>query len=166
MQYLYYLTQIGLALCPMSNNALFVKLKDSPVGQFFRRGLRVSLCTDDPMQFHQTESPLIEEYLISAEQFGLNNPDKAEIARNSVLISRFDPAFKRKWIGEKYDSPDPLESNDPDKTNVPNVRLHFRHQLLLRELHYLAGYAAAGGKLTIGSEVELCGFKVVVPQPV
>ena len=53
LHYLYYLAQIGLAMCPTSNHALFLKLEDSPIGDFFRQGLNVSLGTDDPLQFHQ-----------------------------------------------------------------------------------------------------------------
>ena len=65
-----------LPIAGLSNNALFVKLGDSPIGKFHRRGLRVCLGTDDPMQFHQTESPLIEEYLIAGQTFGLSNTCK------------------------------------------------------------------------------------------
>jgi hypothetical protein len=39
----YYLAQIGLGLCPLSNDALFLKLKHSPIPSFIRRGLNVSL---------------------------------------------------------------------------------------------------------------------------
>ena len=42
LQYLYYCSQIGLGLCPLSNDALFIGLKKSPVGKFLRRGLNVS----------------------------------------------------------------------------------------------------------------------------
>lgn len=55
MQYLYYLTQIGLHVSPLSNNALFLRFVRNPFPQFFRRGLNVSLSTDDPMMFHYTQ---------------------------------------------------------------------------------------------------------------
>ncbi len=37
----YYLAQIGLGLCPLSNDALFLKMRHSPVPGFIRRGLNV-----------------------------------------------------------------------------------------------------------------------------
>jgi hypothetical protein len=50
LQYLYYLAQIGLATCPLSNDSLFMPLARSPIGRFFERGLLVALGTDDPLQ--------------------------------------------------------------------------------------------------------------------
>ena len=38
LQYLYYLCQIGLGLCPISNSMLFVKLHASPIRRFHDRG--------------------------------------------------------------------------------------------------------------------------------
>jgi len=48
-QYLYYCSQVGLGLCPLSNDALFVPLNKSPIGKLHQRGLRVGLGTDDPL---------------------------------------------------------------------------------------------------------------------
>lgn len=67
LQYLYYLKQVGLAMSPLSNNALFLKYERNPFPEFFRRGLNVSLSTDDPLQFHFTKEPLIEEYSVAAQ---------------------------------------------------------------------------------------------------
>tara|TARA_A100001015_G_scaffold304296_1_gene395289 strand:- start:3960 stop:4154 length:195 start_codon:yes stop_codon:yes gene_type:complete len=64
MYYLYYLCQIGCAVSPLSNNALFMEYADNPFNEFFKVGLNVSLSTDDPMQFHRTEEPLLEEYKV------------------------------------------------------------------------------------------------------
>ena len=64
MYYLYYLCQIGVAVSPLSNNALFVEYKNNPFDEMFQTGLNVSLSTDDPMQFHKTEEPLLEEYTV------------------------------------------------------------------------------------------------------
>src|SRR5207237_18973 len=58
----YYLAQIPLAMSPLSNNGLFLNYERNPFPDFFARGLRVSLSTDDPLQFHFTKEPLIEEY--------------------------------------------------------------------------------------------------------
>lgn len=62
LQYLFFLEQIGLAMSPMSNNALFLSYNSNPFDLYFKRGLNVSLSTDDPLQFHLTKDPLIEEY--------------------------------------------------------------------------------------------------------
>jgi AMP deaminase len=67
LQYLYYLKQIGLAMSPLSNNALFLTYERNPLPQFFQRGLNVSLSSDDPLQFHFTKEPLIEEYSVAAQ---------------------------------------------------------------------------------------------------
>jgi AMP deaminase len=58
LTYLYYLSQVGMALCPISNDSLFVKFKDSPVNRFFKIGIRLSLNTDDPLQFHSSDHPI------------------------------------------------------------------------------------------------------------
>jgi AMP deaminase len=67
LQYLFYLTQMGIAMSPLSNNALFLDYERSPFPSFFHRGLNVSLSTDDPLQFHFTKEPLIEEYSVAAQ---------------------------------------------------------------------------------------------------
>ena len=55
LQYLFYLRQIGLAMSPLSNNALFLTYERNPLPDFFKTGLNVSLSTDDPLQFHFTK---------------------------------------------------------------------------------------------------------------
>ena len=55
LQYLYYLAQVGMAMSPLSNNHLFLDYNKNPLHDFFKRGLAVTLSTDDPMQFHFTK---------------------------------------------------------------------------------------------------------------
>ena len=55
LQYLYYLSQIGIAMSPLSNNSLFLNYHRNPLPEFLSRGLAVSLSTDDPLQFHFTK---------------------------------------------------------------------------------------------------------------
>jgi AMP deaminase len=55
LQYLYYLNQIGIAMSPLSNNALFLNYNQNPFPEFFARGLNVTLSTDDPLIFHYTQ---------------------------------------------------------------------------------------------------------------
>ncbi|KAF2674442.1 AMP deaminase [Microthyrium microscopicum] len=75
LQYIFYLEQIGIAMSPLSNNALFLAYERNPFLQYFRRGLNVSLSTDDPLQFAFTKEPLIEEYAVAAQIYKLSAVD-------------------------------------------------------------------------------------------
>ncbi|KAI5455542.1 AMP deaminase [Naganishia albida] len=133
LQYLFYLKQIGLAMSPLSNNALFLTYERNPFKDFFRTGLNVSLSTDDPLQFHLTKEPLMEEYSVAAQIYKFTPADMCELARNSVVQSGWEMQVKKHWLGKKYYLPGVI-GNDIDKTNVPNIRLAYRHATLLEEL--------------------------------
>ncbi|MEW5306281.1 MAG: hypothetical protein WDW36_008755 [Sanguina aurantia] len=126
VQYLYYLTQIGLCMSPLSNNSLFLDYHRNPFPTFFARGLSVSLSTDDPLQIHLTKEPLVEEYSVAAQVWKLSSADLCEIARSGVLHSGFPHACKKHWVAQDYWRAG-AEGNDIHKTNVPNLRLRFRH---------------------------------------
>ncbi|GAB2296879.1 hypothetical protein Dimus_030980 [Dionaea muscipula] len=136
LQYLYYLAQIGLAMSPLSNNSLFLDYHRNPFPMFFLRGLNVSLSTDDPLQIHLTKEPLVEEYSIAASVWKLSSCDLCEIARNSVLQSGFSHALKSHWIGNEYYKRGP-EGNDIHKTNVPHIRVEFRHMIWKEEMQQI-----------------------------
>lgn len=102
LQYLHYLTQIGLAMSPLSNNKLFVNYHRNPFYTFFARGLNVSLSTDDPLLLHYTKEPLVEEYCVATQVWHLSSTDMCEIARNSVLQSGFEHPYKAHFLGEDY----------------------------------------------------------------
>lgn len=74
----------------------------------------------------------------------------AELARNSVIQSGFEMEIKRHWLGQEWYLPG-AEGNDINKvslsdckflcvdatvtqTNVPNIRLAYRHRTLVEEL--------------------------------
>lgn len=135
LQYLYYLTQIGIAMSPLSNAALFVEYAQNPCMSYFRRGLNVSLSTDDPLQFAYTREPLLEELSVFASVFRCSNTDLCELARNSVLQSGFETRFKRRWLGPKWYLAD-WSGNDPSKSNVPNMRLRYRYETIVQELSF------------------------------
>ncbi|KAI5185618.1 AMP deaminase [Nematocida homosporus] len=135
LQYLYYLAQVGIAMSPLSNNSLFIEYRKNPFPQFFYRGLNVSLSTDDPLQFHYTREPLMEEYSIAAQIWKLSSCDQCEIARNSVLISSFPDKDKEEWLGQ-YAIEGRLV-NDPKKTNIPPTRFRYRAEQLTKEYHLL-----------------------------
>lgn len=107
LQYLYYLTQIGIAMSPLSNNALFLTFDRNPFPEYFQRGLNVSLSTDDPLQFHYTKEPLIEEYSVAAQIWKFSSADMCEIARNSVLQSGYELAIKQHWLGDHCEQEGP-----------------------------------------------------------
>ncbi|KAF5205592.1 Amp deaminase [Thalictrum thalictroides] len=136
LQYLYYLAQIGLAMTPLSNNSLFVDYHKNPFPTFFQRGLNVSLSTDDPLLIHLTKEPLVEEYSVAAQVWKLTSCDICEIARNSVYQSGFSHSVKLHWLGNKYYKRGP-EGNDIHKTNVPSLRIAFRHETWKEEMQYV-----------------------------
>ncbi|GBG61838.1 hypothetical protein CBR_g23794 [Chara braunii] len=136
LQYLFYLAQIGLAMSPLSNNSLFLDYHRNPFPMFFARGMNVSLSTDDPLQIHLTKEPLVEEYSIAAQVWKLSPCDICEIARNSVYQSGFSHAVKCHWVGANYYKRGP-DGNDIHKTNVPHIRVEFRHEVWKEELNYV-----------------------------
>ncbi|KAJ7845375.1 hypothetical protein B0H14DRAFT_3109050 [Mycena olivaceomarginata] len=136
LQYLFYLKQIGIAMSPLSNNALFLAYERNPIPDFFKTGLNVSLSTDDPLQFHFTKEPLLEEYSVAAHIYKFPQSSLAELARNSVIQSGFEMEVKCHWLGQKWYLPG-AAGNDIHKTNVPNIRLAYRHQTLMEELNMI-----------------------------
>lgn len=132
LQYVFYLEQIGIAMSPLSNNALFLAYERNPFHQYFKRGLNVSLSTDDPLQFAFTKEPLIEEYAVAAQIYKLSPVDMCELAKNSVLQSGYEFSVKQQWLGPQFHLPG-ARGNSMDKTNVPDRRVEFRHRTLLEE---------------------------------
>ncbi|XP_009590592.1 probable AMP deaminase [Nicotiana tomentosiformis] len=148
LHYLYYLAQVGLAMSPLSNNSLFLDYNRNPFLMFFHRGMNVSLSTDDPLQIHLTKEPLVEEYSVAAKVWKLSSCDLCEIARNSVYQSGFKHADKSHWLGGKYYKRGP-QGNDIHKTNVPNMRISFRHETWKEEMQYVYR-----GKAILPEDVE------------
>ena len=138
LQYLFYLKQIGIAMSPLSNNALFLTYERNPLPDFFKVGLNVSLSTDDPLQFHFTKEPLLEEYSVAAhvsppfhisgchilntascvQIYKLPQSSLAELARNSVIQSGFEMELKRHWLGQKWYLPG-AAGNEINKVGFP-----------------------------------------------
>lgn len=155
MLYLYYLTQIGVAMSPLSNNSLFLSYSKSPFPEYFAKGINLSLSTDDPLQFHITREPLIEEYSILSQVFKMSACDLCEIAQNSVRQSGFEHQVKVVWLGESYLEPG-YRGNAINKTNVPNIRLCFREEILSieRTLVRLEGVVTASFEAGVVREVH------------
>ncbi|XP_013865785.1 AMP deaminase 1 isoform X3 [Austrofundulus limnaeus] len=136
LQYLYFLAQVPIAMSPLSNNSLFLEYAKNPLLEFHQKGLMVSLSTDDPMQFHYTKEPLMEEYAIAAQVFKLSTCDMCEIARNSVLQSGLSHEEKVHFLGADYLKEGP-EGNDIRKTNVAQIRMAYRFETLCYELNLI-----------------------------
>ncbi|TYZ67790.1 hypothetical protein PybrP1_005565 [[Pythium] brassicae (nom. inval.)] len=136
LQYLYYLTQIGIAMSPLSNNKLFLEYHRNPFPTYHARGLNVSLSTDDPLMLHYTKDPLLEEYSVAAQVWKLTSTDICEIARSSVLQSGFEHEFKEHYLGKNYQLPG-AQGNDIRMTNVPDIRVSYRHETLQSELEFI-----------------------------
>ena len=67
LHYLYYLSQVGIAMSPLSNNKLFLDYNKNPFPKYFNQGMNVSLSTDDPLMLHYTKDALVEEYSVAAQ---------------------------------------------------------------------------------------------------
>merc|ERR1711935_817851 len=53
-------------------------------------------------------------------------------------MSGFDHYWKNLWLGDQYMHPNQVKANFQDKSNISNIRTHFRHTNLMRELNYIA----------------------------
>lgn len=137
LQYLYYLDQIGIHCSPVSNNFLFLKLKDNPFFTLFCRGLNITLSTDDPMIFHLTPNALMEEYAIARIFWSMSTTDLSEVARNSVIQSSFPDAWKLSMLGANYHLYPLSIANDPHFTNIAPIRAIFREDCYNAEMDLL-----------------------------
>ena len=63
-----------------------------------------------------------------------------ELARNSVIQSGWESRIKKHWIGKHWYKKG-VEGNDMQKTNVPDIRVKYRHDVLMKELDMLRRYA-------------------------
>jgi AMP deaminase len=129
LHYLYYLSQVGIAMSPLSNNKLFLDYNKNPFPKYFKQGMNVSLSTDDPLMLHYTKDALVEEYSVATQVWKLSSTDQCEIARNSVIQSGWEDVYKRHFLGEGF--------SDMRETNVPIFRLRFRQETLDEEVNYI-----------------------------
>jgi aminodeoxyfutalosine deaminase len=99
---------VTLELCPTSNirtGALVRQLGDPtatiaqhPLPQFLRRGMQVTLSTDDPAMFHTT---LVQEYRHAAEM-GLNQQEIMHLAEMSFQSSFLPADIKQRLISAMW----------------------------------------------------------------
>jgi adenosine deaminase len=92
LQYLFYLKQIGIAMSPLSNNALFLTFERNPMAEFFKIGMNVSLSTDAPLQFHFTK------VYMSLDGFSLFISDRYYSGTTSGRVQRGNSCETRLYI--------------------------------------------------------------------
>jgi len=75
--------QIPVEMCPISNvrTASVTSLKEHPIYHFYKKGMLVSVNTDDPKMFNTT---IENEYLSLIETFNLDLSDIYNLAQNSI----------------------------------------------------------------------------------
>jgi adenosine deaminase len=80
---------VPLTVCPLSNVKLrvFPTLADHDVAELLRRGLRVTINSDDPAYFG---GYVAENYAATADAVGLTRDELLQLARNSFLASFLD----------------------------------------------------------------------------
>lgn len=115
---------------------MFLNYIKNPFYDYHSIGLNVSLSTDDPLQFHFTKEPLMEEYSIATQVWKLSPVDMCELARNSVLMSGFPTWVKKHWLGTNFKK-EGVHGNDVKRTNLPDIRVAFRYETLCYELNLL-----------------------------
>lgn len=83
--------QIPLTVCPLSNVKLRVvpTLAEHPFATMLRRGLRVTINSDDPAYFG---GYVEQNYTETADALGLRAEEVVQVARNSFLASFLEPA--------------------------------------------------------------------------
>lgn len=91
--------QVPLTVCPLSNVALHVvdRLEDHPIPEMMRRGLLVSVNSDDPAYFG---GYIADNYVGLAESVGFGRDELARVARNSINSSFAEALRKAELITE------------------------------------------------------------------
>ena len=97
--------EICLEACPISNMTLrYVKdLRLHPVAEYLKRGVTVSLCSDDPVC--QEHEALVDDFFAGTVCWNLNLSDIKQLCINSIMYSGLDRkqksqlsnAWKKAW---------------------------------------------------------------------
>lgn len=171
LEYMWYIAQVGVAMSPLSNTSGASAYLENPFPIFFHRGLNVSLATNQPLYYHFTREPLVEEYSIAAKLWKMEFNDLSEIARNSVLQSGFPAAWKENALGPLYHLRSTL-GNDVRKSHVSDIRVAYRYEVYHTELNFLDEQLAATTKSQrmlramqlLEEELAICGEVTVSPR--
>lgn len=90
---------IPLDICPTSNvkTGAVRSLADHPLPEFLRRGLLVTINSDDPAMFGKT---LVQEYLICHEKLDLDWEEIKTLVLNGVKASFLPDMYKQEMLDE------------------------------------------------------------------
>lgn len=95
--YLYCKSKVGCAISPISNNYLTRSYECLHLDLLFNLGLKLSINTDDPLMFHLTDDPLMEDIIMVKNLYLFSLTDIIELINNSYYINgNFLPKFKLK----------------------------------------------------------------------
>jgi adenosine deaminase len=88
-----------LTVCPLSNVKLrvFDSMQDHDLGDLLRRGIRVTVNSDDPAYFG---GYVVDNYAAVVDALGLTRDEVLELARNSFRASFVDPVERDRLVGE------------------------------------------------------------------
>ena len=91
--------QIPLTVCPLSNVKLrvFDTIADHNLAAMLRRGLLVTVNSDDPAYFG---GYVADNFVAVVEALGLGAGDVVRLARNSFLASFLDDAARDRHVAE------------------------------------------------------------------
>jgi adenosine deaminase len=92
-------TRIPLEMCPVSNfrTGVVKSLAGHPIGNFFRRGLRICVNTDDPQMFHTS---LAEEYRQLVQDCGFSKQEIRALVLAGIESSWLSPEKKGQLIDQ------------------------------------------------------------------
>jgi adenine deaminase len=106
--------QVPLTVCPLSNVRLgvFPDLEQHNLAVLLRRGLRVTVNSDDPAYFG---GYVADNMAATAEALDLGHDEIVQLARNSFLASFLaEPALRRHLAAiDRYDDATPWDGNRP-----------------------------------------------------
>jgi len=91
--------QIPLTVCPLSNVKLrvFSSLEDHNLAELLRRGLRVTINSDDPAYFG---GYIADNFVATARALQLTTTEVVQLARNSFLASFLDQSEQQRHLDE------------------------------------------------------------------
>ncbi|WP_269522127.1 adenosine deaminase family protein [Coraliomargarita parva] len=86
-------------ICPISNVKLDVidTMAVHPLREFFDRGLRCTISTDDPFSFGNSVE---DEYVALSSALGFGHAELAKLAKNGFEVASVGSAQKAKWMAE------------------------------------------------------------------
>ncbi|MFP4070124.1 MAG: adenosine deaminase family protein [Opitutales bacterium] len=92
-------SEVTFDVCPISNVKLDVidSMAVHPIREFFDRGLRCTVSTDDPFSFGNTVE---DEYAALSDSLGFTHAELARIARNGFEVALVDEGRRIEWIAE------------------------------------------------------------------